>query len=105
MFPHQMYNSDSSADSSEGSTNMCVTKELIEKMLGKEATDLETLLCKNERMTWLEEEVERLKSELLSLKSVGAASKVFKTAAPAAPMSASKKAARRITILKPVAEK
>jgi len=102
---NQMYNSDSSADSSEGSTNMCVTKELIEKMLGKEATDLETLLCKNERMTWLEEEVERLKSELLSLRSVGAASKVFKTAAPAAPMSASKKAARRITILKPVAEK
>ena len=104
MFPLQMYNSDSSADSSDGS-NMCVTKELIEKMLGKEATDLETLLCKNERMTWLEEEVERLKSELLSLRSVGAASKVFKTAAPAAPMSASKKAARRITILKPVAEK
>merc|ERR1719411_1980065 len=56
-------------------------------------------------MTWLEEEVERLKSELLSLRSVGAASKVFKSAAPAAPMSASKKAARRITILKPVAEK
>ena len=57
-------------------------------------------------MTWLEEEVERLKSELVSLKSVGAASKVFKTAsAPAAPMSSSKKAARRITILKPVAEK
>merc|ERR1719369_1996113 len=103
---NQMYNSDSSVASSEGSTNsMCVTKELIEKMLGKEATNLETLLSKNERMTWLEEEVERLKSELLSLKSVGAASKVFKTAAPAAPMSSSKKAARRITILKPVAEK
>merc|ERR1719454_1884301 len=104
---NQMYNSDSSAaSSSEGSTdNMVVTKELIEKMLGNEATALETLLTKNERMTWLEEEVERLKSELLSLKSVGAASKVFKTAAPAAPMSSSKKAARRITILKPVAEK
>merc|ERR1719350_1739586 len=56
-------------------------------------------------MTWLEEEVERLKSELLSLRSVGAASKVFKTSAPAAPMSSSKKAARRITILKPVVEK
>merc|ERR550519_2247568 len=40
-----------------------------------------------------------------SKKSVGAASKVFKTSAPAAPMSSSKKAARRITILKPVAEK
>ena len=42
-FPTQMYNS----DSSEGSTdNMVVTKELIEKMLGKEATALETLLSK-----------------------------------------------------------
>ena len=42
-----MYNSDSSVASSEGSTNnMCVTKELIEKMLGKEATNLETLLSK-----------------------------------------------------------
>merc|ERR1712112_755530 len=69
-------------------------------------TALETLLSKNERMTWLEEEVERLKSELVSLKSVGTDSKVFKTAsAPSAPMSSSKKAARRITILKPVAEK
>ena len=47
-FPTQMYNSDSSAaSSSEGSTdNMVVTKELIEKMLGKEATALETLLTK-----------------------------------------------------------
>ena len=47
-FPTQMYNSDSSAaSSSEGSTdNMVVTKELIEKMLGKEATALETLLSK-----------------------------------------------------------
>ena len=41
-----MYNSDSSAAPNDGSHNMSVTKELIEKMLGKEATALETLLCK-----------------------------------------------------------
>ena len=41
-----MYNSDSSAASSDVSNSMCVTKELIEKMLGKEATALETLLSK-----------------------------------------------------------
>ena len=99
-----MYNSDSSAASSSGSDNMSVTKELIEKMLGKETTALETLLSKNERMSWLEEEVDRLKAEILSLRSTGGASKVFKAAAPAAPGS-SKKAARRITILKPVTEK
>ena len=42
----QMYNSDSNPSSNDGSHNMSVTKELIEKMLGKEATALETLLCK-----------------------------------------------------------
>ena len=39
-----MYNSDSTV--AEGSNSMSVTKELIEKMLGKEATALETLLSK-----------------------------------------------------------
>merc|ERR1712013_487587 len=99
---NQMYNSDSTV--AEGSNSMSVTKELIEKMLGKEATALETLLSKNERMIWLEEEVERLKSEIISLRSAGGDSQVFKAAAPAAPVS-TKKAARRITILKPVVEK
>jgi len=99
---NQMYNSDSTV--AEGSNSMSVTKELIEKMLGKEATALETLLSKNERMIWLEEEVERLKSEIISLRSAGGDTQVFKAAAPAAPVS-TKKAARRITILKPVVEK
>merc|ERR1719430_2620533 len=93
-----MYNSDSTVASTEGSNSMSVTKELIEKMLGKEAAALETLLSKNERMIWLEEEVERLKSEIMSLRSAGGDTQVFKAAAPAAP-------ARRITILKPVVEK
>merc|ERR1719369_1355339 len=99
---NQMYNSDSTV--AEGSNSMSVTKELIEKMLGKEATALETLLSKNERMIWLEEEGERLKSEIMSLRSAGGDAQVFKAAAPAAPVS-TKKAARRITILKPVVEK
>merc|ERR1719450_607819 len=55
-------------------------------------------------MIWLEEEVERLKSEIMSLRSAGGDTQVFKAAAPAAPVS-TKKAARRITILKPVVEK
>ena len=41
-----MYNSDSTVASTEGSNSMSVTKELIEKMLGKEATALESLLSK-----------------------------------------------------------
>ena len=44
MIYSQMYNSDSTV--AEGSNSMSVTKELIEKMLGKEATALETLLSK-----------------------------------------------------------
>ena len=39
-----MYNSDSTV--AEGSNSMSVTKALIEKMLGKDATALETQLSK-----------------------------------------------------------
>ena len=38
--------------------------------------ELHLALPQNERMTWLEEEVQRLKAEIVSLRSAGGASKV-----------------------------
>ena len=91
---NQMYNSDSG---SELQHDVYVTKEIIDKMLGSEKA-LEKGLTRNEKMVCLEDEVSKLRAEVVTLKS-GGSSKVFQPASsvPARPSSV-KKESRRVTI-------
>ena len=90
---NQMYNSDSG---SEQQHDVSVTKEIIDKMLGSEKA-LEKGLTRNEKMVCLEDEVSKLRAEVVTLKS-GGSSKVFQPASsvPARPSSV-KKESRRVT--------
>jgi len=96
---NQMYNTEEAA---AGAHDASVTKDIIDKVVGKEG--LRQQLDRNEQVTELEEEVARLRAELMELRS-GGASKVFlqPPIITARPHSV-KKAARRTTLLKPVTE-
>ena len=95
----QVYNTE---DAAAGAHDSTATKDIIDKVVGKEG--LRQQLDRNEQVTALEEEVAGLRAELVELRS-GGESKVFHQPPilSVKPHSV-KKAARRTTLLKPVAE-
>merc|ERR1719350_435890 len=95
----QVYNAE---DAAAGAHDSTATKDIIDKVVGKEG--LRQQLDRNEQVTALEEEVAGLRAELVELRS-GGESKVFHQPPilSVKPHSV-KKAARRTTLLKPVAE-
>ena len=95
---NQMYNGDDGNETKD----MSMTKDIVDKMLGNEKA-IERALTTNEKVSSLQEEVERLQAELVQLRS-GGSSNVFLQPPVGSRPTGSVKKNRRVTIMKPIKE-